>query len=115
MENVFGRYTPKIRVVSGAYSKTHTDKEEIERIISIVNGFVPTLDVKCESAMNSNVWFLSKNSFLVLELTWIMASTVLIFVVLAFCDSTDLRLSLVVVLVFWWRRWVRTDTIAAPK
>lgn len=39
MENVFGRYTPKIRVVSGAYSKTYGDKTEIDYIIDKVNTF----------------------------------------------------------------------------
>jgi len=39
MENVFGRYTPKIRVVSGAYSQAHADKEAIESIIADVTEF----------------------------------------------------------------------------
>ena len=39
MESVFGRYTPKIRVVSGAYSKAYADKTEIDAIVQKVNDF----------------------------------------------------------------------------
>jgi methylmalonyl-CoA mutase len=39
MESVFGRYTPKIQVVSGAYRSTHSDKAEIDRIIKLVDDF----------------------------------------------------------------------------
>eukprot|EP00484_Ammonia_sp_Unknown_P017404 CAMPEP_0197036444 /NCGR_PEP_ID=MMETSP1384-20130603/13940_1 /TAXON_ID=29189 /ORGANISM="Ammonia sp." /LENGTH=760 /DNA_ID=CAMNT_0042466623 /DNA_START=44 /DNA_END=2326 /DNA_ORIENTATION=- len=39
MENVFGRYVPKIRVVSGAYSSSYGDKATIDDIISKVNAF----------------------------------------------------------------------------